>query len=88
MIILMLILSLIGTAAAVGITVYAVYITSQVSGEKLLTLNSELGYKYATTYHNWQTAAMIAVAAAVVLWILFIFILIRRHKKRRGITDS
>ena len=87
MIILMLILSLIGTAAAVGITVYAVYITSQVSGEKLLTLNSELGYKYATTYHNWQTAAMIAVAA-VVLWILFIFILIRRHKKRRGITDS
>ena len=70
----MLIISLLGTLAAIGCTSYAVYITSQVSGEKLLTLNSELGYRYATTYRDWQSYAAISVIAAVVLWIIFIFI--------------
>ena len=83
MVILFLIFAVIGTVAAIGISSYAMYITSQVSGEKLLTLNSELGYKYATTYHSFQIAAVIFVAAAVVLWIIFFMILIRRHKKKK-----
>ena len=83
MVIIMLIISLLGTFAAIGCTTYAVYITSHVSGEKLLTLNSELGYRYATTYRDWQGYAAISVIAAVVLWIIFIFILVKKHKKRR-----
>lgn len=83
MVIVCLILALLGTIAAGSISAYAMYITSQVSGEKLLTINSELGYKYATTYHNWQIAALITVIVAVVLWALFVLALIRRHKKRK-----
>jgi ABC-type spermidine/putrescine transport system permease subunit I len=81
--IVMLILSLIGTVATVIITLYASYITSQVSGERLLTINSELGYKYATTYHNWQLAAVVTVVMAVALWIIFVLLMIKRHKKSK-----
>lgn len=84
MVIAVFIITMIGTLCAFGISMYAVYLTSQVSGEKLLTLNSELGYKYATTYQWWQTAAVIAVIAALVLWGIFIAVLVHRHKKKKN----
>lgn len=88
MVIIILIISLLVTITAIGSTTYAIYVTSQVSGEKLLSLNSELGYRYATTYHNWQIFAIVSVIAAVVLWIIFIFILIKRRKKRKKVADN
>lgn len=83
MIIAVFILTMFGTICACVISIYAVYLSSQVSGEKLLTLNSELGYKYATTYQTWQMAAVISVIAAVVLWIIFIVLFVRRRKKKK-----
>ncbi len=82
MIIAVFILTMIGTICACVISIYAVYLSSQVSGEKLLTLNSELGYKYATTYQTWQMAAVISMIVAVVLWIIFIVMFVRRRKKK------
>lgn len=88
MIIVMFILTIILTLVAGGICSYAAYITAQISGEKLLTLNSELGYKYATTYHSWQTASVISVAVIVVMWIIFIIMLLRRHKNKRRMNKN
>ena len=42
------------TLAGAGVIGYSIYLTIQVSGDKLLTLDSELGYRYATSYHRYM----------------------------------
>lgn len=74
------------TATAASIVVYAIYISSQVSGENLLRINADLGYKYATTYHGWQIAAVIAVIIAVVLWMITIIWFVKRRRARQELN--
>lgn len=81
----MIIISLILTVIAGGLSIYAFYITSQVAGDKLLMIDSVLGYRYATTYRMWQLIAGIAVVITVLFWLLTILIKIRKHKKKNEI---
>lgn len=83
MIIVLFLITIFITLVAGGITGYAMHITSLVSGEKLLTLNSRLGYQYATTYHSWQIAAGVAAGVAVLAWVVFILVLIKHHNKKK-----
>lgn len=62
------------TLAGAGVIGYSIYLTIQVSGDKLLTLDSELGYRYATSYHRWQLYAGIAIVSLLILWIVYILI--------------
>ena len=55
------------TLAGAGVIGYSIYLTIQVSGDKLLTLDSELGYRYATSYHRWQLYAGIAIVSLLIL---------------------
>ena len=68
------------TLAGAGVIGYSIYLTIQVSGDKLLTLDSELGYRYATSYHRWQLYAGIAIVSLLILWI--VYILNRRSRKK------
>ena len=83
MIIVLFLVTIIITLAAIAVCASSAHINSMVSGEKLLTLNSKLGYQYATTYHSWQIYATIAAIATVVVWVIFVCIFIKHRKKRK-----
>lgn len=86
------------TLAGAGVIGYSIYLTIQVSGDKLLTLDSELGYRYATSYHRWQLYAGIAIVSLLILWIVYIMIVrayrvnteknVWRRKTRRKMRRS
>ena len=57
------------TLAAAGVIGYSIFLTVQVSGDRLLTMDSTLGYRYAVAYRQWQLYAGIAIA--VLLFHLF-----------------
>ena len=82
-VIIILILAILITGGAVAVASYASFITDKVSGENLLYMDVEKGYKYATTYHDWQLFGNIAVIVAIVVWIIFIIMLVVRHKKKK-----
>lgn len=71
------------TLAGAGVIGYSIYLTIQVSGDKLLTLDSELGYRYATSYHRWQLYAGIAIVSLLILWIVYILIVRAYRVKHR-----
>ena len=71
------------TLAGAGVIGYSIYLTIQVSGDKLLTLDSELGYRYATSYHRWQLYAGIAIVSLIILWIVYILIVHAYRTKHR-----
>ena len=71
------------TLAGAGVIGYSIYLTIQVSGDKLLTLDSELGYRYATSYHWWQLYAGIAIVSLLILWIVYILIVRAYRVKHR-----
>lgn len=71
------------TLAGAGAIGYSIYLTIQVSGDKLLTLDSELGYRYATSYHRWQLYAGIAIVSLLILWIVYILIVRAYRVKHR-----
>ncbi len=71
------------TLAGAGVIGYSIYLTIQVSGDKLLTLDSELGYRYATSYHRWQLYAGIAIVSLLILWIVYILIVHAYRAKHR-----
>ena len=71
------------TLAGAGVIGYSIYLTIQVSGDKLLTLDSELGYRYATSYHRWQLYAGIAIVSLLILWIVYIMIVRAYRVKHR-----
>lgn len=81
--IILLVLTLTVTGVAIGMASYAAHITNMISGNKLLYISVEKGYKYATTYRNWQMSGNIAVAIAIVAWVLFIIYCIVKIKKKR-----
>ncbi|MBQ5446065.1 MAG: hypothetical protein IIT48_05305 [Lachnospiraceae bacterium] len=83
MIIAELMITVVATLVALGITGYAAYLTDIVSGYKLLEIDSHKGYIYATTYKNWQFYALIAISVAVILWILFVLLILRRHRRKK-----
>ncbi len=83
MILALFLITIIITLAATAVCAYSLHINSMISGEKLLHLNSKLGYKYVSIYHTWQIYAMIAVIIAVVAWILFIIVFAKHRKKKR-----
>ncbi len=71
------------TLAGAGVIGYSIYLTIQVSGDKLLTLDSELGYRYATSYHRWQLYAGIAIVSLLILWSVYILIVRAYRVKHR-----
>ena len=71
------------TFAGAGVIGYSIYLTIQVSGDKLLTLDSELGYRYAMSYHRWQLYAGIAIVSLLILWIVYIMIIRAYRVKHR-----
>lgn len=86
--ILMLVFTIIVTGAAIAIASYAGHITDMVSGDKLLYMEVDKGYKYAMTYRDWQLYGNIAVAVAIVVWIIFIFICISKIRKKRKLKKE
>lgn len=86
--ILMLVFTLIITGVAIGIASYAAYITNMVSGEKLLYMDVEKGYKYATTFRDWQLYGNIAVIVAIAVWVIFIiFCVVKRRNKKKNRSE-
>lgn len=77
------IIQILFTLAGAGVIGYSIYLTIQVSGDKLLTLDSELGYRYATSYHRWQLYAGIAIVSLLILWIVYILIVRAYRVKHR-----
>ena len=47
------------TLAGAGVIGYSIYLTIQVSGDKLLTLDSELGYRYATSADTFTAGSAV-----------------------------
>lgn len=87
-VIISLIIAVLVTGGAIAIASYAGFLTEKVSGENLLYIDVEKGYKYATTFRDWQLYGNIAVAVAIVCWIIFIIILVKRIKKKRKIVTK
>ena len=71
------------TLAAAGVIGYSIFLTVQVSGDRLLTMDSTLGYRYAVAYRQWQLYAGIAIAVLLLLWVLYILAWHRYRMKHR-----
>ena len=71
------------TLAAAGVIGYSIFLTVQVSGDRLLTMDSTLGYRYAVAYRQWQLYAGIAIAVLLFLWVLYILAWRRYRMKHR-----
>ena len=71
------------TLAAAGVIGYSIFLTVQVSGDRLLTMGSTLGYRYAVAYRQWQLYAGIAIAVLLFLWVLYILAWRRYRMKHR-----
>lgn len=71
------------TLAAAGVIGYSIFLTVQVSGDRLLTMDSTLGYRYAVAYRQWQLYAGIAIAVLLLLWVLYILAWHRYRIKHR-----
>ena len=71
------------TLAAAGVIGYSIFLTVQVSGDRLLTMDSTLGYRYAVAYRQWQLYAGIAIAVLLLLWVLYILAWRRYRMKHR-----
>ena len=56
------------TLAAAGVIGYSIFLTVQVSGDRLLAMDSTLGYRYAVAYRQWQLYAGIAIAVLLFLY--------------------
>ena len=71
------------TLAAAGVIGYSIFLTVQVSGDRLLAMDSTLGYRYAVAYRQWQLYAGIAIAVLLFLWVLYILAWRRYRMKHR-----
>ena len=71
------------TLATAGVIGYSIFLTVQVSGDRLLTMDSALGYRYAVAYRQWQLYAGIAIAVLLFLWVLYILAWRRYRMKHR-----
>lgn len=84
MALILLVLSMIATVVASVVCKHALFMTRQISGDKLLFIDSEKGYIYATAYEKWQIYGNIIFTIMLLLWILFFIDVVSILKKRRG----